>query len=297
MLSTSITTKTIISAYSDNGWFGSNYKMNIYRGCNHGCIYCDSRSSCYQIEEFDTIKIKSNALQIIECELKSKRKKGIVMTGSMSDPYNPVEEDLCLTRGALELINKYHFGVIINTKSNLICRDLDILEKIKEHSPVAVNVTITTSDDCLSKKLEPNVCSTKERFKVISKIADRNITSGIILMPILPYINDSTENIIELIELAERTKAKWIYPGNYFGVTLREGQRGYFYKHLDDLFPGLKQQYIASFGSQKEGISPNNIILTKVFKDHCLKKGLLSDMNDIICLIKKGYGFNQLSLL
>ena len=200
--------------------------MNIYKGCCHGCIYCDSRSDCYGIEDFDRVRIKENSINLIEKDLKSKRKKGIVATGAMSDPYNPFEEKFLLTRKALELIDKYNYGAAIATKSDLIIRDIDVLKRIKEHSPVLCKITITTADDELSKKIEPNVCLSSERFKAIKKLSDEGIYTGILLMPILPFINDTEENIISIVRKAKENGAKFVYPA--FGVTLRSNQRIHF---------------------------------------------------------------------
>ncbi|MGL4731392.1 MAG: radical SAM protein, partial [Clostridium sp.] len=181
--------KTIISGYVESSpWFGNNYNMNIYKGCNHGCIYCDSRSECYNIENFDMVRAKENAVDLIARELKSKRKTGVVGTGAMSDPYNPFEKSYKLTRKALELINRYGFGVSIATKSDLILRDIGLLKEIKSHSPVLVKITITTSDDSLCDKIEPNVASASKRFEVIKKLSDEGIFTGILLMPVLPFL-------------------------------------------------------------------------------------------------------------
>lgn len=147
-----IPAKTIVTKTKSPEWFGMDYNMNIYKGCCHGCIYCDSRSECYHVENFDKVRAKENALQIIRDDLRRKVKKGVIGTGAMSDPYNPFEEKLCLTRHALELVDAYEFGIAIATKSPLITRDADILSGIKEHSPVLCKITITTADDELSKK-------------------------------------------------------------------------------------------------------------------------------------------------
>ena len=203
-----ISAKTIISQYAKvNPWFGINYNMNIYKGCCHGCIYCDSRSQCYGIDNFDKVRAKENATKLIRKELKSKRRTGIVGTGAMSDPYNPFEKELMLTRSALEQINAYNFGLAVATKSNLITRDIDILKKIKGHSPIIIKMTITTINDELSKKIEPNVCVSSERFNAIQKLTQNGIFTGILLMPILPFINDSEENIVGIIGLKEIGRA------------------------------------------------------------------------------------------
>ena len=243
-----IPAKSIISGYAENNmWFGCNYNMNIYKGCCHGCIYCDSRSECYGVENFDEVRAKENALSIIERELKSKRKTGVVGTGAMSDPYNPFEREYRLTRGALELINKYNYGVSIVTKSDLILRDIDILCEISKHSPVLPLITITTANDELCKKIEPRAPLSSMRFEAIKKLSSAGISPGILLMPILPFIEDTDENISNIIDLAHENGAKYIYPG--FGVTLRQNQRDWFFNKLDDSFPAIKEKYIKSYGN------------------------------------------------
>lgn len=277
----SIPTKTMIIKNSNpRSWFGTDYTMNIYKGCCHGCIYCDSRSSCYCIENFDEVRIKENSLDIIERELLRKRNKGVIGTGSMSDPYNPFEKKLNLTREALKILDKNEFGVSIATKSNLILRDIDILKKINSHSEVCTKITITTFDDELGKIIEPHVPKTSERFKVIEELSKNGIYTGILLMPILPFINDSEENIINIIEMAKECGAKFIYPN--FGVTLRQNQREYFYNRLDENFKGLRKKYIERFGERYYYPSPNIKNIQRIFKNYCEKYNIKYNMEDII---------------
>lgn len=291
-----VSAKTIISSYSNNNsWFGSNYNMNIYKGCCHGCIYCDSRSECYRVEKFDEVRVKEKALAIIERELKSKRKTGVIGTGSMSDPYNPFEKQFKLTRGALELINLYRFGVSIATKSDLIIRDIDLLKAISAHSPVLIKVTITTADDTICKKVEPNVAVSSDRFKVIKKLSENGIFGGILLMPVLPFIEDTVENISSIIKLAHENGAKFIYPA--FGVTLRQNQREWYYNKLDEHFPTLKQKYMQHYANTYECRSPKAMELWALFKKECDSCGMQYKMEDIIKGYKQGYGKkNQLSI-
>ncbi len=250
-----IPAKTIISTYaSGNTWFGNNYTMNIYKGCCHGCIYCDSRSACYGVERFDVVRAKENALAIIGRELKSKRRTGVIGTGAMSDPYNPLEKEYRLTRGALELINANKFGVSIATKSDLITRDIDVLKAIAKHSPVLVKITVTTAEDELCQKLEPNVSVSSKRMAAIKELSDNGIFTGILLMPVLPFLEDTEENISAIVRLASENGAKFIYPA--FGVTLRQNQRDWFYQKLDELFPALKQKYIRQYSNAYECRSP-----------------------------------------
>lgn len=290
-----IETKHLLSSWSDgNGWFGTNYNMNIYKGCCHGCIYCDSRSECYHVENFDEVRVKENALLILDQELRHKRKKGIVGTGAMSDPYNPFEQQYMLTRGALEIIGRYGYGIGLLTKSDLAIRDIDLFVKIKEYSPSMLNFTITTHDDKLCKKIEPNVALSSRRFKALRQVAQAGIYTGILIGPILPFINDNVENIKLLTEEAAESGAKFVHP--FFGVTLRQNQRIYFYHQLDKIFPGIKQQYISTFGEKYECFSPNSKNLWKVFKNQCEKYGLAYKMSDIISALKYPYVNRQISL-
>lgn len=290
-----IPAKTIISGYgSGSAWFGNNYNMNLYKGCCHGCIYCDSRSECYHVENFDEVRAKENALGLIARELKSKRRTGVIGTGAMSDPYNPYEKQYCLTRGALELIDTNRFGISIVTKSDLIIRDVGVLKKIKKHSPVLIKITVTTADDFLCKKIEPNVAISSKRFSAIKKLSDQGIFTGILLMPVLPFLEDNEENISDIVRLAYEHGARFIYPA--FGVTLRQNQRNWYYKKLDQHFPGLKQQYINSFGNAYECRSPKAKTLWPLFQKECDRFGLLYKMEDIINGYKQGYGDHQLSL-
>lgn len=292
-----IPTKTIVSNYKDNPhWFGINYNMNIYKGCCHGCIYCDSRSNCYQIIDFDRVRIKENSIEIIKKDLTSKRKKGVVGTGAMSDPYNPFEEKYLLTRQALKLLDEHRFGIAITTKSDLIVRDIDILKRIQKHSPNLVKITITTFDDELCKKIEPNVSTTSDRFKGLKKLSDNNIYSGVLLMPILPFINDTEENIRNIIKRAYECGAKFIFSYG-IGVTLRSNQREYYFEQLRKIFPNqmLDEKYIKTYGEQYENSSLKSEHLWKVFKEECEKYNLLYDMKDIIKDYKSRYENSQIT--
>lgn len=289
-----IPAKTILSGYNSRGeWFGCNYNMNIYRGCSHGCIYCDSRSECYHIENFDQVRAKKDSIDILDKELRSKRKKGVIGTGSMSDPYNLFEEKYKLTRQALELLTKHRFGVSIATKSPLITRDIDVLKRIKRHSPVLVKMTVTSATDGLSKILEPNVARSSERFEAINKLSTSGIFTGILLMPVLPFIEDHDENILEIIRLAKENGAKFIYPA--FGVTLRQNQRIHFFKKLDEHFKGMSKKYIKEYGFSYECRSKRADELWKVFKGACDKENLLYKMEDIINRYKNEYEEKQIS--
>lgn len=290
-----IPAKTIITRKKDDSWFGTDYNMNIYKGCCHGCIYCDSRSDCYQVEDFDIVRAKENALDIILNELRRKTKTGVIGTGAMSDPYNPYEMKYQLTRQALELIDTYHFGISIATKSDLITRDIDILKRIKEHSPVICKITVTTSDDLLCQKIEPHVCVSSKRMEAVKKLSDAGIYTGILLMPLLPLLTDRTKNVKEIVELAHQSGAKFIFP--FFGVSLRNGQREYLYQKLDELFPNqnLKQTYRNRYGNSYQCISPKAKKLYQIFTVECERYGILYRMQDIIAAYKSEYDYQQLT--
>lgn len=292
-----ISTKAILSNYQENlNWFGINYKMNIYKGCCHGCIYCDSRSNCYQIIDFDRVRIKKNSTEMIKKELKSKRTKGIIGTGAMSDPYNPFEKKYMLTRKALELVNENKFGVAIATKSDLVTRDIDILKKIQSHSPIIVKMTITTYDDELCKLIEKNVIPTSDRFKAIKKLSDKGIYTGVLLMPLLPYINDNEENIKNVIKTAYECGAKFVYSHD-LGVTLRQNQREYYFEQLRRIFPNkdLDKMYIKTYGEAYENKVINYENMWRIFRQECEKYNLLYKMEDIITDYKKKYEKTQIS--
>lgn len=289
-----IKAKSIVTRTKSTAWFGAQYNMNIYKGCCHGCIYCDSRSQCYRIENFDNVRAKEDALKIIRDDLRKKVKTGVISTGAMSDPYNKFEKDLCLTRHALELIDAYEFGIAIATKSSLITRDIDILKDIQKHSPVICKITITTYDDELCKKIEPNVSLSSERFKAIEQLSKAGIFSGILLMPVLPFIEDNQENILNIINMANKMGARFIYPA--FGMTLRQNQREYYLYKLEKLFPqkDFKEKYIKTYGNAYQCTSKNAKKLWYIFKEQCDKYGILYNMNDIIKAYKSGYEDIQL---
>ena len=291
-----IPAKTIVSGYMTDGWLGAEYNMNIYKGCCHGCIYCDSRSECYGIEDFDTVRAKENAAAVIEKDLRAKRKTGLLYTGGMSDPYNPFEKKLGLTRAALELAAKYGFGIGIFTKSSLVLRDIDLMKKIKALAPVAVHMTITTADDALCGMIEPNVCPSSERFDALRELSANGIKCGVLLTPVLPFINDTEENILEIVRRAHDSGAKWVHAYASFGVTMRGNQRDYFYARLDKCFPGKKELYIKTFGETYYCISPENERLWRAFVKKCGELGLKYKNKDIAGLIKCDYENSQISL-
>lgn len=285
--------KTILQRNKSTEWFGNDYNMNLYRGCCHGCIYCDSRSECYHVEDFDTVRVKENCLPILRDELRRKVRTGVIGTGAMSDPYNPFEEKELVTRHALELIDAFDFGVTVITKSALIVRDTDIYNSIAEHSPVLCKMTITTADNSLCRLIEPNVSVSSERFEALAKMSDSGLFTGITLMPVLPFIEDTEDNILKIVKTAHECRVKIIYPA--FGMTLRMNQRDHYYEKLDALFPGLSDKYRSRYGERYNCTSPNAKKLWKVFAAECEKYGILYSMKEIIRAYKFGYGDSQLS--
>ena len=259
---------------------GGRSGMNIYRGCTHGCIYCDSRSKCYQFTHaFEDIEVKQNAPELLEAALRSKRKKCMIGTGSMSDPYMHCEEQLKLTRNCLEIISKYEFGLAIQTKSDRILRDIDLLDEINQKAKTVVQMTLTTYDDDLCAIIEPNVCNTKRRIQVLEKMQKRGIPTVVWLTPILPFINDTEKNVNAILKECIRVGVKGIICFD-MGVTLREGDREYFYEALDKNFPGLKEKYIETYGNSYNVPSPNNAKLMRLFEDTCKANNILYKPND-----------------
>lgn len=291
-----IPAKTIVTKAKGDSWFGIDYNMNIYRGCCHGCIYCDSRSDCYRIKDFGTVKAKEHALEIIRDDLRRKVRTGVVGTGSMSDPYNPFEKELELTRHALELVDAFGFGIAIATKSTLMLRDLDILSAIREHSPVLCKVTVTTADDALAGKLEPGAPPPSERFRMLEQMSSRGIFCGILLMPVLPWLEDSEENVLAVVRQAHEAGVRFIHAS--FGVTLRDSQREWYFDKLERLFPGqgLVERYIRQYGNRYYCGSPRAAALWKRFANECEKYGILYQMKDIVHAYRRGYEMTQLNL-
>ena len=248
--------------------------MNLYRGCTHGCIYCDSRSECYQIKHtFEDIEIKENAIELLESTLRRKRNKCMIGTGSMTDPYMPLEEKIGMTRKAIETVYRYGLGFTVITKSPLILRDLDLLRAINKKAKCVVQMTLTTYNDSLCKILEPNVAVTSERFAVLKKLRDAGIPTVVWLTPILPFINDTIENIEGILQYCIEAKVFGIICFG-MGLTLRDGSREYFYKNLDAAFPGLKEKYIQRYGNNYSVISPHNARLMNLFRTRCKENGI-----------------------
>ncbi len=254
---------------------GGHCGMNIYRGCSHGCIYCDSRSKCYHFKHpFEDIEVKQNAPELLEKALRSRKRKCMIGTGAMSDPYMHCEENLQLTRRCLEIIKQYGFGMAIQTKSDRILRDIDLLDEINCSAKCVVQITLTTYDDDLCKILEPNVCNTKRRIEVLSEVHERGIPTIVWITPVLPFINDTEENITSILNECVRVGVKGVIDFG-MGLTLREGDREYYYAALDKHFPGMKERYIRQYGNAYELPSPHAKELRTIFQRICKENGLL----------------------
>lgn len=269
------------------GILSSSNGMNIYRGCQHNCIYCDSRSLCYGMEhDFEDIEVKQNAPFLLEKALKSKRKKCMIGTGAMTDPYIPLERELKLTRQCLEIIDKYGFGATVLTKSADVLRDLDLFKSINNKSKAVVQMTLTTYDESLCRIIEPNVSSTKERFEALKTFRDNGIPTVVWLDPFLPFINDIEENIKGLLDYCVKAKVKGIICFD-IGLTLRSGNREYFYKQLDRHFPKLKEKYIRTYGNSYQITSKNSGKLMKIITDVCRKNGIMHNINEVFAYLHK----------
>ena len=273
--------------------------MNIYRGCTHGCIYCDSRSSCYQMNhKFEDIEVKKNALDLLEDALRRRRKPCMIGTGAMSDPYIPIESELEYTRKALLIIETYGCGVALQTKSDRALRDLDVLKRINEKSKAVVQMTLTTADESLCKIVEPNVSTTKERFEALKIFRDSGIPTVVWLCPVLPYINDTRENIESILNMCIEAGVKGVICYG-MGLTLRNGNREYFYTQLDRHFPKLKERYIKEYGTRYEIPSPRGAELMRMFHKICEENGIMHNNDQIFDYLRRFESktpFEQLSL-
>lgn len=288
-----IPAKHILTRNKSTEWFGTDHTMNLYRGCPHGCIYCDSRSECYRDDDFDRVKIKENALELLRDELRRKVRPAFIGMGSMSDPYNPLEKDMELTRKALMLIHAYECGVAVCTKSDLILRDADLYADIGQRAPVICKLTVTTIDNALATKIEPGAPSPTRRLKAMEGLSRKGIFTGVVLMPVLPFLEDSVENILSVVDAAAEAGARFVYPA--FGMTLRDRQRAYYYEQLVQQFPGVKQQYEKQYGDRYWCTSPKAKELWVAFSQRCREKGLLYEMRHIISAAKRPYGDTQLT--
>ncbi len=261
--------------------------MNLYRGCTHGCIYCDSRSKCYRMNhDFEDIEVKLKADELLEHTLRRKRTKGMIMAGALTDPYVPIEEELQITRRCLNQIERFDFGLAIQTKSNLIMRDIDILDKINRKTKCVVGITMTTYDEELCKKLEPNVCTTKERFSVLLALKERGIPTIVWMNPILPFINDDMDNIKGVMKYCIDAGVYGIM-NDGMSLTLRPGSREHYYEQLDRLFPGMKERYIETYGEAYELASPNKDELMAYFRKTCDENNIVHDREELLRFMRE----------
>ena len=279
--------KTLLSSY--NG-------MNLYRGCAHGCVYCDSRSACYRFTHaFEDIEVKQNAPELLEHALQTRRKRAVISTGSMSDPYQPCERELRLTRRCLELIDRYGFGASVITKSDLVLRDLDLFESIHHKAKSVLQMTLTISDDALSRVLEPNVCTTTRRYEVLKEFQRHGIPTVVWMTPILPFLTDTEENVRTILDYCFDAGVKGIVSFGA-GVTLREGDREYYYRALDRHFPGLRERYEKTYGNAYEVNSPRSAGLMRLFHAQCQRRGVLHEPEQCFRYIAAMPEREQLSL-
>jgi DNA repair photolyase len=261
--------------------------MNIYRGCQHGCIYCDARSKCYQMNHrFEDIEVKENAPELLENALKRKRRKCMIGTGAMSDPYIPLEKELKLTRRCLEIINRYGFGVTVQTKSASVMRDIDLFTKINDKSKAVLQMTLTTADESLCRIIEPNVSVTKERFETLKAFHENGIPSVVWFSPFLPFINDTKENIDGLLKYCIDAKVRGIICFG-IGLTLRDGNREYFYSRLDKHFPNMKERYIYTYGNSYQLTSSNNNVLMNRISEVCRNHGIMFGVENVFSYLHK----------
>lgn len=268
------------------GIFTSDYGINLYRGCSHGCIYCDSRSEIYGFNhKFEDIEVKENGVELLKREL-IRRKPFMVSTGAMTDPYLPIEKRLGIVRNCLEVIHRYGYGFSCLTKSDLILRDLDLLKKINDKTKAVVQITLTTADDELCRIIEPNVAPTSRRVEVLKKLDENGIPSVVWLSPILPYINDGEDNINSILDYCIDANVRGVLNLN-MGFSLRKGNREYFFNKLDEHFPGLKERYVEEFGDSNFIYGKNHGKLKGIIKSRCQEHGMLYKQDDIFDYVRK----------
>ena len=287
--------KHLLHRSKSTAWFGTDHTMNLYRGCCHGCLYCDSRSTCYQDPDFDTVKVKADALRLLRDDLARKARPALINMGAMSDPYNPFEKELLLTRHALELIGAYGCGVAAATKSDLIVRDIDLYQEIAQAAPALCMLTVTTADDDLAAKVEPGAPPPSRRLAAVENLAKAGLFTGVLLMPVLPFLEDTEENILAVVDRAADAGARFVYAA--MGMTMREGQREYFLRELDLAFPGqgLGERYWKRYGTRYRCASLRARELWDLFSERCRERGLLYEMRHIISASARGYADRQLT--
>lgn len=286
-----ISAKSILSKSRTNEWFGTDYTMNLYKGCHHGCVYCDSRSECYQIDQFDKVRAKKQAIELLSEELSGKKKKGVVGTGSMSDPYNFFERSQELTLRSLKLFHHFGYGVSIATKSSLVTRDQRILKEIAQHSPVNVSLSVSTMNDELAKKIERSVSPPSQRLEAIRQLAASGVYAGVILMPMLPFLTDDWSTIELIVLKAAEAGAKYVYP--FFGMTLRDRQKEHYFRFLAHYFPEILIKYKKSYGHGYYCEIQNQAQIASKFHALCDKLGMEYQMENIIHNYQASYVSSQ----
>lgn len=269
---------TRVAVQADD-FFLADWNLNLYHGCNHGCIYCDSRSLCYRLGDFDTIRPKPDALRILEEEMRAKRRSGIITMGAMSDPYNPLEARLRLTQGALALCRRYGFGAAYTTKAPLCARDASLLQEIACHAPVCARITVTCAEDALCRRIEPHVAPTSARLAALRVLADAGVYAGVWINPVLPFLTDTADNLVALLRQSAAAGARFAVC--FFGMTLRTGNREYYFAALERDFPGVRAKYLTAFGNAYECPSPDADRLYSLFKQECQRLGLAWRFRDI----------------
>ncbi len=284
-----------VTQQDDGDFFIRDYNMNLYRGCSHGCIYCDARSACYRLDAPGEVRAKANALAILREELRRKRNPGVVGLGGMSDGYNPEEENALLTRGALSLLLQYGFGIGITTKSPLVARDIDLLRAMQKNAPVHVTFSITAADDALSLKIEPGVAPSSARFAAMARLAEAGIPVGTWINPVLPFLTDSEENLFSLIRMTKENGG--FFAQTFLGMTLREGNREYFYAAVDRHFPGIKRRYVETYGNAYSIAIPDVEAVYPRYVAACEHYGLCHTFEAINARLRTSGGFAQTQLL
>ncbi len=287
--------KSILQAISHGSdgseFFPRDYNMNLYRGCSHGCVYCDARSACYHLDAPGEVRAKENALGILDDELRRRRTPGIVGLGGMSDGYNPEEGTSCITRGALILLARYGFGIGVTTKSPLVARDIDLLLSIQKNAPAHVTFSITTASDSMSLFIEPGVAPSSARFAALKSLTAAGIPAGVWINPVLPFLTDTDENIISLLEMARASGAAYVH--TYMGMTLREGNREYYYAALDRHFPGVKALYTKTYGNSYILPSLKSKALFQRYEETCERLALPFTFRETNAIIRQSGGFKQ----
>lgn len=235
---------------------------------------------------FEDIEVKENAPELLENALKRKRRKCMIGTGAMSDPYIPLEKELKLTRRCLEIINRYGFGVTVQTKSASVMRDIDLFTKINDKSKAVLQMTLTTADESLCRIIEPNVSVTKERFETLKAFHENGIPCVVWFSPFLPFINDTKENIDGLLKYCIDAKVRGIICFG-IGLTLRDGDREYFYSRLDKHFPNMKERYIYTYGNSYQLTSSNNNVLMNRISEVCRNHGIMFGVENVFSYLHK----------